>query len=309
MCVGLTCQNEEVRGQSISDWTLNPDLAIDLVRVARAVGFDRELTQSAGGNISVKCRSSLIIKASGYRLDHCAIDNGFVRVPIPSNTSAAITTFESLREGDRPSIETSMHLAIKAPVVLHVHSISSLGLSVNVERPNLPSGIEWVGYIRPGQNLATKISETLQSSPTCQGLLLQNHGFVTWGSSPTSALRQLLDIDRELRRVSSGRQSDDIARWIDVLANGSLWPDAVTFLGPNQFGTKDSASTVKVGRDGTILNSEQLSFDQIEIAHACIAAGQYWTGDLPIHYLSTDEVNDLMNWESEIYRRERGANV
>jgi methylthioribulose-1-phosphate dehydratase len=115
----------------------------------------------------------------------------------------------------RPSAEALLHLAIVralgARAVLHTHSVWSTVLSgahaanggVNVEGYEMLKGLEgvkthqhreWLPILENSQNmeeLARKVSKTLEDQPGMHGFLLREHGLYTWGRSLPEARRHV----------------------------------------------------------------------------------------------------------------------
>jgi methylthioribulose-1-phosphate dehydratase len=115
----------------------------------------------------------------------------------------------------RPSAEALLHLAIVrargAGAVLHTHSVWSTVLSgahaaeggVALEGYEMLKGLdgvkthqhrEWLPIVENSQDmeeLAKKVSKTLEEQPRIHGFLLQEHGLYTWGQSLQEARRHV----------------------------------------------------------------------------------------------------------------------
>ncbi len=115
----------------------------------------------------------------------------------------------------RPSAEALLHLAIVrargAGAVLHTHSVWSTVLSgahsakggVSVEGYEMLKGLdgvkthqhrEWLPILENSQDmeeLARKVSNTLEDQPRIHGFLLREHGLYTWGRSLPEARRHV----------------------------------------------------------------------------------------------------------------------
>jgi methylthioribulose-1-phosphate dehydratase len=124
-------------------------------------------------------------------------------------------TLNVSRGKGHPSAETALHLAIvrgrQAGAVLHTHSVWSTVLSgwhaakggVAIEGYEMLKGLEgihthehreWLPIFENSQDmqeLARKVSKTLQDNPGAHGFLLQGHGLYTWGSDLTEAKRHI----------------------------------------------------------------------------------------------------------------------
>jgi methylthioribulose-1-phosphate dehydratase len=115
----------------------------------------------------------------------------------------------------RPSAEALLHLAIVrargAGAVLHTHSVWSTVLSgahaakggVSVEGYEMLKGLdgvkthlhrEWLPILENSQDmeeLARKVSKTLEDQPGIHGFLLREHGIYTWGRDLQEARRHV----------------------------------------------------------------------------------------------------------------------
>jgi rhamnulose-1-phosphate aldolase/alcohol dehydrogenase len=85
-----------------------------------------------------------------------------------------------------PSIETLLHAFLPAKFVDHSHADAILALT------NQPDGearvralfgdrVGWVPYTMPGFALAKRAAEVFEKDPTVEGLVLEKHGFFTFG--------------------------------------------------------------------------------------------------------------------------------
>ena len=92
--------------------------------------------------------------------------------------------------GLRPSIETSVHAIIPAPVVVHIHCVNTIALAVRHDgealarerlRPHADVALAFVPYRKPGLPLAHAIAERLTKDTNV--LVLANHGLVVAGET------------------------------------------------------------------------------------------------------------------------------
>jgi rhamnose utilization protein RhaD (predicted bifunctional aldolase and dehydrogenase) len=167
--------------------------------------------------------------------------------------------------GLRPSIETSVHAIILAPVVVHIHCVNTIALAVRHDgeslvrerlMPHADVALAFIPYRKPGLPLAHAIAEQLTKDTNV--FVLANHGLVVAGqtvaevadrigrvcealSAPARATPQVgaenlaaivertdyrLPQDPTVHAVALDPKSLTIARL------GSLYPDHVVFLGP-----------------------------------------------------------------------------
>ncbi len=112
-----------------------------------------------------------------------------------------------------PSIETLLHAFLPHRFILHTHSFALLTLS------NQPNGValccETLGdsfgsvpYVKPGLGLARSAVKVYQANPDIQGLVLQKHGLVTFGSTAQEAYSRMIEAVTllEHRIAVSGRK-------------------------------------------------------------------------------------------------------
>jgi rhamnose utilization protein RhaD (predicted bifunctional aldolase and dehydrogenase) len=301
------------KSSDLIEWCGSRKSATNLVNISKDLGRGLSWVQAGGGNVSIKNEGWLVIKASGYRLRDCTLQSGFVRIPdLEASVGQLLQggegiAFDSLSCKDRPSIETALHAVIPAKAVLHVHSVTSLGVSVQHEVKNLPPSIGWVEYIKPGYKLAQRVSSCLVKEPSKTSILLQNHGLVAWGSSLEDAHNNLRESEDLLKAACLvERDVQKPHEWNQTLCSGVLWPDEAVYLGAKPFGSGSSDATVKLDERLTILNRGSLSADQLEVAEACIEAGRFVSRSSQVKFLTENEVHELINWEAEKHRLSKG---
>lgn len=147
------------------------------------------LTQQASGNISARCGHHVLISPSGAAGPDIA-EEAFVRVDRDGR----------VLEGERPSSELLMHLAVyeakpEATAVVHTHSSACVGVA-SCRKP-IPGFHYLVGsfggmdipcadYACFGsQALADGVTRALADRQAC---LLANHGAIAWGRSMDQAI-------------------------------------------------------------------------------------------------------------------------
>ena len=113
-----------------------------LRELSAALGADPLRTEGAGGNTSVKRDGVMWIKASGTWLADALAQDIMTPVRLDplrkaiadGDPRAAAATdfvdFDANLSGLRPSIETSVHASIPAPVVVHIHCVNTIALGV-----------------------------------------------------------------------------------------------------------------------------------------------------------------------------------
>jgi len=169
-------------------------------RVARICNlvWEHRLVTSTGGNVSARIPNTnyVIIKPSGFHMRD-----------ITPNNLIIIDTYGKTIEGKfKPSIETPMHTAIyrnrqDVGGVVHTHQAYATALGVaNVpiqpilSDPKLIGGFPIVPYILGGtQELAEAVVKKLGKHR--QGVVLENHGILTVGSTVEDAFDTALSME------------------------------------------------------------------------------------------------------------------
>ena len=174
------------------------------------IGKDRLLVQGAGGNVSWKDGDTLWVKASGTWLADAEAKDTFIPVDLNDLRQAiADKKFHAIPKvvGNsrlRPSIETLLHALMPHKVVVHLHAVEILAHLVRTDpvaefKKLIGAAIKWcfVGYFKPGAELAAAVSGKLLQQPDTDVVFLQNHGVVIGGTSVTdieSILQHLVSL-------------------------------------------------------------------------------------------------------------------
>lgn len=129
-------------------------------------GAFQELIQGAGGNISIKSDTQILLKASGTCLSEATDTEGFV---LCQRSDLAI-----LEGKGKPSMESAFHLLPKR-IIVHFHSLSCLSNWTMIS-----SSILTLPYIQPGDTL----SDVLHQKYTGQSIVnLENHGLILFADT------------------------------------------------------------------------------------------------------------------------------
>ena len=184
-----------------------------LIKMSRLVGGNDNLVLHGGGNTSLKRVEKdfrgrelwvLRIKGSGSDLrtiaakDFAGIHLGDAlasesRDAMSDDEMTAYLAHCRVSPTDpNPSIETLLHAFLPAAAVAHSHADAIVALSNNVNgefhvREALGAEVIRIPYQRPGFALAKAVGEAVQANPNAQGLVLMNHGLVTWGDTCKAA--------------------------------------------------------------------------------------------------------------------------
>ena len=196
-------------------WTNTPDGELEqLVVQSRLVGAEEALVLWGGGNNSVKGKARdllgneidvMYIKSSGsdmksivpkqfpaVRLDYIAP----LRARDEEMSDQEMVDYLARCLVDpasaRPSIETLLHAFLPARAVLHTHADAILAVTNTKGREEtvracFGDAVITVPYRRPGFRLSREVADAFDRQPDAEGLVLMNHGLITWGDSVQEA--------------------------------------------------------------------------------------------------------------------------
>jgi rhamnose utilization protein RhaD (predicted bifunctional aldolase and dehydrogenase)/NAD(P)-dependent dehydrogenase (short-subunit alcohol dehydrogenase family) len=195
---------------------VDPEIGRDVatcIYLSRLVGRQPDLVLHGGGNTSVKTairnifgetRKTLFVKASGHDLSGITTD-GFAGLDQERMEKfrgvTSLSQEEMLRQmrlslinpdSAAPSVEGFLHAFIPAKFVLHTHPSAILALTnqddaANVVQQILGSNVTTVRYLRAGYGLAQETAQAYESKNTADGIVLLQHGLVTWGETAEQA--------------------------------------------------------------------------------------------------------------------------
>lgn len=318
------------------------------------LGKDPLLVQGAGGNVSWKENETLWIKGSGTWLANANNEDIFVPVNLTQLQDA-------LTKGDfdvkpqiigehklRPSIETILHALMPHQVVVHLHAINALshlvtqGCQKSAEKICQQASIHaaFVGYHKPGPELAQAIYEASQNAPEANAIFLQNHGIVLGANSiegiysllekinlafapkalfiaassslitPTSSAANYLPFaDKEVHALAFEphlfkRLAKD---WV-------LFPDHAVFLGPkaNTYSSWKDFENHPSGEEQELIFIENIGvFVKPDFNKAKTAQLRCYfdvisrvSSDARLESLSESAVHALLNWDAEKLRQQ-----
>ena len=196
-------------------WDHTPQFEIEqLVHQSRLVGMEEDLVLWGGGNNSLKSQATdllgrpievMYIKSSGsdmksivpkqfpaVRLDYIAPLRQ--REEDMSDQEMVDYLAKCLIDpaSARPSIETLLHAFLPARAVLHTHADAILALTntrgrEQTVRACFGDSVILVPYRRPGFRLSRDVADAFDAHPEAAGLILMNHGLITWGDSAQEA--------------------------------------------------------------------------------------------------------------------------
>jgi rhamnulose-1-phosphate aldolase/alcohol dehydrogenase len=205
----------------------------ELVHQSRLVGMEEDLVLWGGGNNSVKSQSTdllgrpidvMYIKSSGsdmksivpkqfpaVRLDYIAPLRARAEEMSDQEMVDYLTRCLVDPASARPSIETLLHAFLPVRAVLHTHADAILALTNNrgreaTVRACFGDDVVTVSYRRPGFWLSQEVAEAFDAHPQSAGIILMNHGLITWGETIQDAY------ERHIELVSRAEQFLDAKR-------------------------------------------------------------------------------------------------
>ncbi|HEX8409301.1 MAG TPA: bifunctional rhamnulose-1-phosphate aldolase/short-chain dehydrogenase [Thermoanaerobaculia bacterium] len=208
------------------------DVLSQLVYQSRLVGAEEDLVLWGGGNNSVKAAATdilgrpievMYIKSSGsdmksivpkqfpaVRLDYIAPlrsrDEDMSDQEMVDYLAKCLIDPASAR----PSIETLLHAFLPAKAVLHTHADAILALTNTrgreaTVRECFGDDVIVVPYRRPGFRLSRDVADAFDAHPDAAGLVLMNHGLITWGDTIQEAYeRHIALVTRAETNVGRG---------------------------------------------------------------------------------------------------------
>ncbi|HEV7765612.1 MAG TPA: bifunctional rhamnulose-1-phosphate aldolase/short-chain dehydrogenase [Thermoanaerobaculia bacterium] len=196
-------------------WSETPSDEIEqLVQQSRLVGMEEDLVLWGGGNNSVKSQATDLL---GHAIDVMYIKSSgsdmksIVPKQFPAVRLDYIAPLRARNEGmtdqemvdylakclidpasARPSIETLLHAFLPARAVLHTHADAILALTntrgrEETVRACFAEDVILVPYRRPGFRLSRDVADAFDAHPRAAGLVLMNHGLITWGNTAQEA--------------------------------------------------------------------------------------------------------------------------
>src|SRR5579884_304516 len=184
-----------------------------LIYMSRLIGAETDLVVWGGGNTSLKVwepdfrgRDTYILRVKGSGSDLKTIERKHFsgvrmedvlplreREDMSDEEMVAYLAFTLMSPTDpRPSIETLLHAFLPAAAVAHSHADAIVALSNNTRgseavREVFGSRVIQIPYRRPGFLLSKEVGEAVQAQPQAEGLILMNHGLITWGDTCRAA--------------------------------------------------------------------------------------------------------------------------
>ena len=192
----------------------------ELIKISQKYGKDKDFTIASGGNTSVKNQEVMYVKASGFELGkvgeegYVALDRTMLeqlRIKSYSQDSAereAQVKSDLLKsrifpeQNRRPSVEASVHHAIRYKFVIHMHPtiVNAVTCAKNAQKTIedlFGDEAVFMPYITPGYILYKEIEAQNDRYFTAHGkypqvFFLQNHG-VFVGAETTEEVDEIYD--------------------------------------------------------------------------------------------------------------------
>ncbi len=189
------------------------------------LGSDLAVTNFGGGNTSAKVMQPdplsgeparvLWVKGSGGDLGSMKLD-GFATVYLckileleakyrgRDHEDEMVELLPHCTFGLNPraaSIDTPLHAFLPYAHIDHMHPDAVIALAAATggeaaTRKIFDGELGWIGWQRPGFNLALKLREAVRAKPDLRGLVLAGHGLISWGETAEACYENTLDLIR-----------------------------------------------------------------------------------------------------------------
>ena len=323
---------------------------LDLCKYSSLLGKNSNYVQAAGGNTSLKENGFMYVKGSGKLLSRASKENIFVKVK--TETYKQIHKSKNIEEEEklfykksilRPSIETALHALMPFNAVIHTHPTDIIALSLlengTKKIADLLKDIswEWVPYVRPGKDLASKV-ESILNKKKVHLLILANHGIVVGGENLKEAFnlhKKIVNLLYVKKRKVYKNDLNEVHSLVEKIPNSSLpkdliihnlafdkWsfsllnkppycPDHIIFCGkenPIFYGKNHNWEYIRKKYSYAIIeNIGVIIFNQSNALEAMLKAQAEIFLKIPedssVRMLSSNECDFLHNWEAEKYRK------
>ena len=218
-----------------------------LVYLSRIMGAEPDLVLWGGGNTSIKTQGTdfrgrsiraMLVKGSGSdmkdseRKDFPAVDLDGI---LPLFEGAELSDDEMVawvrqcmldQSAPRPSIETLLHAFLPHKCIAHSHADAILSLTNNSRADDVLATVYGkdaavVSYRRPGFLLSKQVAQAALANPMARGVVLANHGLVTWGNTAKQAYDTHIEMVSKAEEFVVGHAADKAVfapaprRWLD----------------------------------------------------------------------------------------------
>ncbi|MBM3537741.1 MAG: bifunctional rhamnulose-1-phosphate aldolase/short-chain dehydrogenase [Planctomycetes bacterium] len=98
-----------------------------------------------------------------------------------------------------PSIDTPLHALIPARHVDHLHPDAVIAIAAardgeTITREAFGGKVGWLGWVRPGFELATRIADLASANPELVGVILGGHGIISWADTSEACYRRSIGL-------------------------------------------------------------------------------------------------------------------
>ena len=293
-----------------------------------------------------RCVKALWVKASGAWLKDALAKNIFVVIDQKQALAQVDQGEPVYRRLDdnaalRPSIETSLHVALPHRIVVHIHAVTVMALAVRQDAEALfnkkLAGLRFafVPYVKPGWPLTAALRNAIgPSAPYIY--VLGNHGLIVAGDTVMEVEALLTDISSRMdapQRAAPPADKNFLAaacgdKWrlptsdtVHSLATdpishayatgGMLYPDHAVFLGRGCLAVPaDELASIDPPKqpmilvnDNGVLFAANLSAGGEAMAECLAAVLARIPLGAKLNYLSARDEDELLNWDAEKYRQ------
>lgn len=243
--------------------------AQELSYMSKYIGQEEDFVQAGGGNTSVKIDEKyMLIKSSGVHLSEVSENNGFsvvdykmIKDSLKNRLLTENLLEKSLKEGNRPSIETYLH-AFTDAYTIHSHPLCVALFVCGKDgfqqlRELFPDAV-MVDYAMPGIELARQCYKSMGVGRQKSVVFLKKHGLIVsacsrdetvelhnnvikriyglldWDYSKHDIAKRIFslihDIDDDLIAYRSN-SLESVARCVGMEENLAYTPDCVVYCG------------------------------------------------------------------------------
>ena len=221
---------------------IDAELALRLYS-SRLLGSNPALVLHGGGNCSVKSRyrdllgryvQAIFIKASGHDMAKLTLEG------LPGLRRSSLQELQAVEEMDdatmvnqlrsnlfdawapTPSIEALLHTFLPAKFIDHTHADAILTLSNQkggeaMVRQAMGDQVIILPYVHPGFALAKAAADAFAANPTANGMVMLQHGLITWGDDAKTAYDRHIELVNRAEEFAKERATKPLS-----VASGDL---------------------------------------------------------------------------------------
>jgi uridine kinase/ribulose-5-phosphate 4-epimerase/fuculose-1-phosphate aldolase len=206
------------------------------IELSKMLSTEISLTQSKGGNISIKYGNKIIIKESGQEISNISILNGFSicentkHMPILLSESQYENYINEIKFSNKnPSMEIGFHIVLHDSVVIHTHPIYLNTILCSKEAKEIIEKLfnhlkyEYINYILPGYKLAGIIKNKNDKNI----YFLENHGLIVSSDNIEKAFAITVEINNICKKWIDGHVDTFVEIKNRSVSGLPLFPDAV----------------------------------------------------------------------------------